>query len=151
MKRKKRLHRAHKSGEDAPSFSSVMKSAALALPLTAASALLLLLILTSLLLKTADPKAYHTAAGLFLAYFAAFLCGLIATRLHHRRTPLFCGLAAGAMLLLVQLALSLVLPHDEKDAIDFLWMHALMLPTAGLGAWLGAREKKQSRGSHRAR
>lgn len=147
MPKKKRTAKRRAAKSEAVSLQSVFKSVLLTLPIVAALGLVLLLLTTAALLKTGDPDAYHTAAGLVLLYLIALLGGAIATRFHGRRTPLFCGLAMGAAMLLLLLVVSLALPdsdHAYKSALR-VGQHALLFPVAIIGALLGAREKKTPR------
>lgn len=119
-----------------------------ALPITIAAGLLLLLLSTALLLAGKDPDRYHTAAALTVLYITAFLGGMIATRLCHRRSPLLCGLCEALLLLLTITVLSLFLPDDWKHEASggiSLLLRVLLLPAATLGAFLGARQKKPKR------
>lgn len=146
MKRRKgqRRSRGHAAGEGV-SIGSVLKSALSATAIAFAVGMLLILLVTAILSGTADPDKYHTVWGLILIYLTALLSGAIATRLHHRQASLFCGLAAGAVLLLILLALSLILPdsgHASGTARQ-IGLHALLLPVAVLGALLGARKRKE--------
>lgn len=128
-------------------MTSVCKSVLLALPIIMIIGLVLLLCTTAILLTTKNPDAYHTAAGLALLYLISLFGGAIATRLHARRTPLFCGMTMGAAILLLLLILSLILPgsdHTYTGALQ-IGLHALLLPMAITGALLGAREKKPTR------
>lgn len=147
MQKKKKTPRRRAAKSEAVSLQSVFKSVLLTLPIVAALGLVLLLVTTAVLLKTGDPDAYHTAAGLALLYLVALLGGAIATRFHGRRTPLFCGLAMGAAMLLLLLVLSLALPdsgHAYKATLR-VGQHALLFPVTLVGAMLGAREKKAPR------
>ena len=147
MKNKKRTAKRRAVGSEEPSLQSISKSVLLALPITAAISILLMLPVTAILLATKDPNAYHTAAGLLLLYLATILYGAIATRLHRRRMPLFCGLCAGAAMLLLLLILSLILPNSTHAYTTALRVgqHALLFPAALAGALLGAREPKRQR------
>lgn len=147
MKSKKKPSKTRKIIGEEPSLQSLGKSVLLALPITVAFALLLMLPVTALLLKTGNPNAYHTGAGLAILYLATLLGGTITTRLHHRRTPLLCGLAMGGALLLLLLVISLILPgnaHTYSTALQ-VGLHALLLPTALLGSYLGAKERSVPR------
>ncbi|MBQ3056137.1 MAG: hypothetical protein IJC95_01445 [Clostridia bacterium] len=147
MQKKKRATKRHTTPSQEVSLTSVCKSVLLTLPIIMTIGLVLLLCTTALLLATKDPNAYHTAAGLVLLYLITLIGGAIATRLHARRTPLFCGVAMGSAMLLLLLVLSLILPgseHTYKSTLQ-IGLHALLLPTAIAGALLGAREKNASR------
>lgn len=147
MQKKKRTPRRRAVSSEAVSLLSVCKSVLLTLPIITVIGLVMLLCITAILLNTKNPDAYHTAAGLALLYLVTLFGGLIATRLHARRTPLFCGIAIGAAVLLLLLVLSLILPnsdHTYKSTLQ-IGQHALLFPMATVGALLGAREKKPSR------
>jgi len=149
MKHPKRITKRRSVPHEDVTVKSIFKSVFLALPIAAAIGLLLLLPVTALLLRSKDPNAYHTAAGLTLLYLVTLLGGIIAARLHHRRAPLFCGLAMGSAILLTLLVLSLILPdsaHSYTPALR-VGQHALLFPAAVAGALLGA--KKQTAGSRR--
>lgn len=147
MPKKKRTQKRRTVSAEAVSFTSVCKSVLLTLPIITVIGLVMLLCITAILLNTKNPDAYHTAAGLVLLYLVTLFGGLIATRLHARRTPLFCGIAMGAAVLLLLLVLSLILPGSDHTYTSTLQIgqHALLFPLAIVGALLGAREKKPSR------
>ena len=150
MKHKKRKTRARKGGGEG-ALRSIGKSVLIALPITLAVTALLILPVTALLLCTANPDAYHTAAGLALLYVAALLGGALATRLHHRRAPLLCGAAMGGTLLLLLTLLALILPdanHTYTPALR-VGLYALLVPCTVLGALLGARERSARPRRHR--
>ena len=147
MKSKKKPARARRMSAEEPSLRSIGKSVLLALPITAAIAVLLMLPATALLLTTKNPNAYHGVVGSILLYLTAILGGTLATRLHRRRMPLFCGLAMGAALLLLLLVLSLILPGSPNKYNTALrvGLHALLFPATVLGAFLGAKEPRRRR------
>lgn len=144
----KRPRRTVTEREGAPALSVTAKSALCALPVTVAVGLLLLCILSALLLKTADPDRYHTAAGLAALYVTACLGGMIAIRLNRRRAPLLCGLGEGLLLLLFMTVLGLFLPngweHQRSVGIDLL-TRLLLFPASLIGAFLAARQPKRHR------
>ena len=151
MKHAKRITKKRSTPHEDVTIKSVFKSVFLALPIAVAIGLLLLLPITALLLRSKDPNAYHTAAGLALLYLVTLLGGIIAARLHQRRAPFFCGLAIATVMLLVLLLLSLVLPsstHNYTPALR-VGQHALLFPAALAGTFLGAKEQKIKR--HRTR
>ncbi len=152
IKKRRAARRQHTASPDTVSFTSVLKSALLAMPITIACGMLLLLLATAILLMTRDPDRYHTAAGLVLIYLTALIGGAVATRMHRRHAPLFCGMAEALLLLLALLFVSLILPesgHTYSGALH-IGLHALLFPAALVGALLGAREKKiKSRRAHR--
>ncbi len=147
MQKKKRTSKRRTAPSQEVSLTSVCKSVLLALPIVIIIGLVLLLCTTAILLTTKNPDAYHTAAGLALLYLMTLIGGAIATRLHARRTPLFCGIAMGAAMLLLMLTLSLILPNSDHTYTSALQigLHALLLPMAITGALLSAREKKTTR------
>lgn len=134
--------------EGAITLSKTMKCVLWALPITMAVGLLLLLLSTALLLSTKDPDRYHTAAALAALYITAFLGGLIATRLCHRRSPLLCGLCEALLLIVTFTVLSLCLPdewrHTQSGGFALL-SRVLLLPATMVGAFMGARKKKVKR------
>lgn len=147
MQKKKRTPKRRAVSSEAVSLMSVCKSVLLTLPIIAMIGLVLLLCTTAILLNTKNPDAYHTAAGLALLYLISLFGGAIATRLHARRTPLFCGIAMSAAVLLLLLIASLILPgsdHTYTSALQ-IGQHALLFPMAIIGALLGAKEKKTAR------
>ncbi len=147
MKRKKRTAKRRVAGSEEPTLQSISKSVLLALPITAVIGILLMLPVTAILLATKDPNAYHTVAGLVLLYLVTLLGGAVATRLHRRRTPLFCGLATACVMLLLLLMVSLILPSSQHSYGTALRVgqHALLFPAATAGALLGAKEPKKQR------
>lgn len=149
MQRKKGHKKSprHSSTGDVVSLGSVLKSALIATPIALAIGMLLVLFATAILSATDDPNKYHTVAGLLLIYLTALLGGTLATRLHRRRTPLFCGITMGFLLLLLLLLISLVLPnsgHEYGNAMQ-IGLHALLFPATVAGALLGAREHRAKR------
>lgn len=142
----KRPRRTVTEREGAPALSVTAKSALLALPVTVAVGLLLLCIFSALLLTTADPDRYHTAAGLSVLYTTACLGGMIAIRLNRRRAPLICGLCEGLLVLIFVTVLGLFLPngweHQRSVGIDLL-TRLLLFPAALIGAFLAARQPKR--------
>ena len=112
-KKAARRHRRTATEKEAIPLSATMKCVLWALPITMAAGLLLLLLSTALLLSTKDPDRYHTAAALAVLYCTAFLGGLIAVRLSHRRSPLLCGLCEAVLLILLFLG-----AHTEEIKYD---------------------------------
>ena len=144
-----RRHRRTATEKEAITLSATMKCVLWALPITMAAGLLLLLLSTALLLSTKDPDRYHTAAALAVLYCTAFLGGLIAVRLCHRRSPLLCGACEAALLILLFTVLSLFLPDEWRHVRSgglALLSRVLLLPASILGAFTGA---KRSRAKHR--
>jgi len=148
-KRKKAARRGGYSPSDSEgstAFSAVAKSVFMALPLTVALGLLLLFLATALLLLTNDPDRYHTAAALVVLYVTAFGGGAIATRIHHRRACLLCGLAEGVLLLLLFALIALCLPDAWKHASTgarAIGLRAAMILASLVGALVAARQRKQ--------
>lgn len=146
MQRKK-VHKKsarHGGTGDVISLGSVLKSTLIATPIALAIGILLILFATAILSTTDDPNKYHTVTGLLLIYLTALLGGTLATRLHRRRTPLFCGITMGFLLLLLLLLLSVILPnsgHEYSTAMQ-IGLHALLFPATVAGALLGARERR---------
>ena len=141
----RRHRRTATDKEGSITLSQTMKCVLLALPITMAVGLLLLLLSTALLLTTKDPNRYHAVAALAVLYVTAFLGGLIATRLCHRRSPLLCGACEAALLILLFTVLSLFLPDEWRHAgsgVFALLSRILLLPATMLGAFLGAKRKK---------
>ena len=150
-KRKKAARRGGRSpsdSENATAFPALAKSVLTALPITAALGLLLLFLATALLLLTKDPDRYHTVAALVVLYVTAFCGGAIATRLHHRRSFLLCGLLEGVLLVLLLALIALFLPdawkHGDTGA-RALGLRAAVILIAPIGAFLATRQKKQKR------
>ena len=142
MNRPKRIKKRHATPHESVSVKSIFKSVFLALPIAIILGMLLLVLATALLLRSKDPNAYHTAAGLVIIYLVALLGGIITARLHHRQAPLLCGLAMGAVMLFMLVLISLILPdgsHSYTPAVRF-GQHALMLPCTITGALLGAKK-----------
>lgn len=141
----RRHRRTATEKEGALSLSTTMKCVLWALPITVAVGLLLLLLSSALLLATKDPDRYHTAAALTVLYVTAFVGGLIATRLCHRRAPLLCGLCEAVLLILLFTVLALCLPdewkHTQQGAVSLLF-RVLLFPASVLGSFWGARQKK---------
>lgn len=147
--KKRKAARRHHAATDTGGYSpaTVLKSAIFAFPVAILIGLLLLLLSTVLLLSTKDPNRYHAAVGALVASAVALLAGLIATRLNRRRLPLLCGLAEGAILLLVLLLLSALLPikvHIFSGALN-VGLHATLPLLAVAGAMLGARKRASSK------
>lgn len=146
-RKKQAARRQRAASEEATTLHSVLKSALLALPLTAGIGLLLILLATAILLTTKNPGAWGKPMGLMLLYFTALCGGGISARLHARRAPLLCGVAEGGMILLLFLLLSLF-PIGESGCHTgalSIGLHVLLLPAASLGACLAAREPKKRR------
>ena len=127
------------------SFSAMMKCVLFALPVTVLLGALLLLGLTALLLRTADPARYHTAVGLAALYLIAAMGGHLATRLYERRAPLLCGFFEGVCLVLVLSLPALFLPSSFENGALTLLLRLLILPACICGAWLCARKRKTRR------
>lgn len=147
---KKKAASTHRAAErsGAPNLGSLMKCALCALPITAGVGLLLLLLTTAILMKTADPNRYHAVAGLLLLYLTAAVGGAIATRLYRRRSPLLCGLAEGMLLLLLITAAALFLPdglHGAPARGIAILTRISLLPAALLGALIAAHRKERRR------
>lgn len=124
------------------SFSAMMKCVLYALPVTVLLGALLLLGITALLLRTADPNRYHTAVGIAALYLIAAMGGMLATKLYGRRAPLLCGLFEGLCLMLVLSLPSLFLPSSFENGALTLLLRLLILPACVCGACLGARKRK---------
>ena len=140
--------RAARGQEDAVAFSTVVKSAAKALPLTLILGLLLLFALTALLLATKDPAGHHKSAGIVALFFTAVAGGALAALFHQRRAPFFCGVAEGIFLLLLTLPAPLLLPRTWQHGIALpvsLCLHAALLPLCVLGALLVSRTPGRKR------
>ena len=149
QKKPKQAARRHRRNatekEGAITLSKTMKGVLMALPITMAVSLLLLLLSAALLLTTKDPDRYHTVAALAALYITAFLGGLIATRLCHRRSPLLCGLCEAVLLILLFTLLSLCLPDEWRHTRSggfALLTRVLLLPASMIGAFAGAKRKK---------
>ena len=151
MKHKKRPTKARKNNRGGGAIRSIGKSVGIALPVTGAAGVLLMVPVTALLLCTANPNAYHTVAGLALLYVTALFGGALATWLHHRRAPLLCGAAMGGALILLLILCSLVLPGNANSYTPSLrvGLHALVLPCTVVGALMGARERSTRPRRHR--
>ncbi|MBQ8356366.1 MAG: hypothetical protein IJX39_01000 [Clostridia bacterium] len=151
QKAARRHRRTATEQEGAPTLSALMKSVLVALPITVTVGLLLLLLSSVLLLSAKDPDRYHTGVAFTLLYLTAFIGGAIATRLQHRRAPLFCGLGEALLLLLFITVLAFCLPdawgHSMSGALALL-TRLLLLPASLAGALLAARQKKKTRRHH---
>jgi len=129
--------------EEAVSLQSILKSACCALLLAIGIGLLLLLLFTALLLLTENPGAYARPAALAALYLTALFMGAIATRLHQRRLPLFCGITSGGLLLLALLLTALFLPKASPTGIALqTGLYAAIPFLATAGALLAARRPR---------
>ena len=139
--RSKKRSKSSKSSK-APGVTTLIRAAALSLLITVPFSLLLLLIAASLLLKTDNPSYATGVTGTAVLLLSALIAGVLATRLHHRKTPLLCGITTGILLLLCLCITSVVLPVNEapRSLLISLLLHAAVLPLAILGAKLGGRE-----------
>ncbi len=140
LKHKKAARRPHAAN---PQATTLGRCTLLALPLTVAVGLLLLLFLTALLLVTKDPGRYVGGIGLASLLLTALVGGTLCVRLYGRRSPLLCGLLMGACLVLLFTIPSFFL-SDTLRAGNLL-LRILALPCAVLGAMLGARQKRRRR------
>lgn len=134
-------------GGAALTLPEMLKSALLALPAALGAGLLLLLAAAALLQQTANPGRYAAVVGTALMYFSAALHGMLTVRLARGRLPLFCGLLAGGVLLVMLMLLGLILPHStgayQRPLIVGLYA---ALPCATVaGALLPARRKRAKR------
>ncbi len=127
-----------------PQPSSVWKSALLALPITVAVALLLLLLSTLALLATKDPIRHKTIVGIAVLYLSGAVGGVVCTRLCGRQFPLLSGLLVGAGLFVLFTVPALFL-RGEISKLAGLLLRAPVVLTALGGAALGCREKKRRR------
>ncbi len=123
---------------------SVWKSALLSLPITAAMALLLLVLSAALLLLTKDPVRYHGVIGVVLLYATAMLGGAASAFLCGRQFPLLAGLLAGVGLFVLFTIPALFI----SGAVHKLYGILLRTPVIGaslLGAYLACRQKRVRR------
>ncbi|MBQ3064104.1 MAG: hypothetical protein IJC99_04810 [Clostridia bacterium] len=128
------------AAKDEVSFAGILKSAGLALLIAGGIGILLLLLFSALLLRTKNPGGLVDVAALVALALTALSAGFAATRLYRRRLPLFCGLATGALLLLLLIALALLMPRAGGGILRTL-CYAAVPCLSVLGAWLGAGEK----------
>ena len=144
-------HRFAPRGEDTPTLGSILKSACYALFITAGIGALLLLLCTALLLLTKNPGAYTGTVGKAVLYLTALLMGAIATGLHKGRLPLFCGITAGGVFLLVLLLTAIFLPKTEeyKRALQ-IGLYAAVPFFTTAGALLAARKPRAVKRRRRA-
>ena len=136
--------------EPARSPSALLKSVLLALFVSMATGLLLLVITTSVLLCTKDPDAYRPVMGPVLLYLTALIGGILATALYHKRSPVLCGAAEGLLLLLITLlpALFWQMPEQGQTARTLL-LRCLILPISLLGALLCSKKPKKRKNFRR--
>ena len=125
-----------------PQPSSVWKSALIALPITVAVALLLLLLSTLALLCTKDPIRYKTVFGVAVFYLCGAIGGFICTRLCGRQFPLLSGLLVGGGLWCLFALPALLIPGEVSKLAGLLLRAPILMSALG-GAMLGCREKKR--------
>ncbi|MBE6594800.1 MAG: hypothetical protein E7644_03255 [Ruminococcaceae bacterium] len=149
FKKKTRGRRRSTSGEGggALTLPKMLKSTLLALPAALGAGLLLLLAAAALLQQTANPGQYTAIVGTALLYLSAALHGMLTVRLARGRLPLFCGLLAGGVLLVMLMLLGLIFPRGagayQRPLIVGLYA---ALPCATVaGALLPTRRKRAKR------
>ena len=153
MPKSKKRNRRHSAAgaEKNPTLLSSLKAALISLPITLVLGLCLLLLATALLLSTKDPDRYHSTVALPILYLTALLGGMIATRIAHRHAPFVCGVSTGVLLVVLFSLLALILP-DSQSAVGTgyitFFLRLVVIPASMLGAFWGAREKKQKRHRH---
>ncbi len=123
---------------------SVWKSALLSLPITAAMALLLLVLSAALLLLTKDPVRYHGVIGVVLLYATAMLGGAASALLCGRQFPLLAGLLSGVGLFVLFTIPALFVSGTVHKLYGIL-LRTPVIGTALLGAYLACRQKKVRR------
>ncbi len=143
MRSKKRNKRAKTSKTSG--IATLLRAASLSLLITIPLSLLLLLLAAALLLKVNDPGSTIGVTGIAVLFISSLLCGVLATRLHRRKTPLLCGITSGILLLLFLCIASALLPTDKAphSLLITLLLHVMILPLTILGAKLGGREKRK--------
>lgn len=140
------MKRTHKKAARKKAEISVWKSALLALPLTLAWGLLLLLLGAALLMTTKDPMRYQGGVSIAMLLVTGLFGGICTARICRRRFPVLCGLLIGAELLLVLTVPALLLPKTlgAWGASGFL-LRLLLFPLALAGAFLACRKKATRR------
>lgn len=128
----------------AHAFPTLFKSVLLAFPICAAVGLLLVLLSTAILIKTADPDRYHLPAGVISLLLSAFLGGGIAARLHAKRAPVLCGACLGLLCFVFLTVMALILPHSAtgSPAISLL-LRLSLIPISIFGAMLFAQKRRK--------
>ncbi len=140
LKQRKAARRPHAA---TPRKSTLGRCTLLALPLTVAVGLLLLVFLTALLLATKDPGRYVGGIGPVALFLTALVGGMLCVRLYGRRSPLLCGLLMGICLVLLFTVPSFFSGNTLRAGSLFL--RTLALPFAVLGSMLGAKQKRRRR------
>ncbi len=138
------MNARHRKAARSQPQRSVWKSALLSLPLTAALALLLLVLSASLLLLTKDPARYHGILGIALLYATAMLGGALSALLCGRQFPLLSGILAGVGMFILFSIPSLFV----SGSIHKLYGILLRTPIIGAamgGAYLACRKRKMRR------
>ena len=144
-------HRFAPAREDTVSLASILKSALFALFIAAGIGALLLLLSAALLLLTENPSAYTGVVAPAACYLTAFAAGMIATRLHARRLPLFCGLATGVLFLALLLLTAALLPRASACTVALqAGLYALIPCFTVVGALIGGKRKSTPRRRKRA-
>ena len=139
-------HRFAPTGETSLSPKSIFKSALLGLCVAGGIGILLLLLCTGLLLLTKNPGGCTQVVAHILLCTTALLAGVASAKFNRKRLPLFCGIATGALLLLLLLVLSACIPRTEgiSPAMRFA-LYALLPPLTTAGALLAAHRKSNKK------
>ena len=148
-KKKKGRRSSRESSGGLPAW---LRASLIALPLSLLVGVLLLALGTALLLSTKDPNRYYSSLALPILYLTAFLGGVIATRLSHRRAAFLCGLLEGLSLCLFFALAALFMPNslatEGTGYIKFL-LRLPVIPSAMVGAFLAAKQATPRRRRHR--
>lgn len=123
---------------------SVWRSALLSLPVTAATALLLLVLSAALLLLTKDPVRYHGAVGVALLYVTAALGGAASALLCGRQAPLLAGLLAGVALFVLFTIPALFMTGNVHKLCGILLRTPVIAAALG-GSYLSCRKRRVRR------
>ena len=138
------MHTRRRKAARSQSQRSVWKSALLSLPITAATALLLLVLSALLLLLTKDPVRYHGVVGVLLLYATALLGGVASALLSGRRSPLLAGLLAGVSLFVLFTIPALFLQGSVQKLYGIALRSPVIAASLG-GAYLACRKKRARR------
>ena len=151
-----RSHRKHqlKSAGHSPRVSSesvkvssfaLIRNIALGSGATTVFGLLLLLLITWIAHRSADPDSLTLSLSLAALYTTAFFAGILSTRLT-KGTPLICGIVAGVLLLLLSLLIALGLPATGRAFPNCAPILRLLSPLFSLlGAYLIRKRNRPRR------
>lgn len=145
---KRKAARRHRTPDSsgAISLSATAKHTLIALPITAAVGLLLLLVSCVLLMMTKDPNRYHVPVGYAVLYLTAFLGGMIGARLNRRHAPILAGLGLGFFMILLITVSALLMPNAWRSEVSggiALITRLAILPCTLIGALCASRQKQR--------